>query len=290
MYRLFKKYENLILLFALLIFSAVLLSNNARGQKNKNLLERAVLAVVTPPQDAVTNGIRNIIITWNHYFYLVDTAKENATLRKMFEEQVYKNNLLREELKKYRRVDTLVAQTQLTATKTVVVAGVSAWDSTTNAKTMAIDRGEKDGVKTGMVAMTHLGLIGRVVTVSDHAARVLLITDARSAVDAYVQRTRARCTVVGTNKNTCDVKYLASKEDTREGDILVSSGLGGVFPAGLQIGRVSSIEPGASKLFAKAEMIPTANLERLEEVLVAQFGPPEIKQEATQDKEEDEEN
>ncbi|MBI3793853.1 MAG: rod shape-determining protein MreC [Nitrospinae bacterium] len=287
MNRLFKKYENLILLFCLLIFSAVLLSNNARGQRHRNLLERLVLTVVAPVQDAVTNSIRDVILMYNRYFQLVDVTKENTALRKMLGEQVYKNNLLREELKKYRRVDTLVSQSHDLDTKHTIIAGVSAWDSTNSAKTMVIDKGERDGVANGMIVMTNFGLVGRVVTVSNRASRVLLITDARSAVDAYVQRTRARLTVVGENQRACDLKYLSVKDDAKEGDMLVSSGLGGVFPAGIQIGRITSVETGPSRLYAKGTMVPSANLDRLEEVIVTKFAPPEAKPATPAQKEED---
>jgi rod shape-determining protein MreC len=288
MNRLFKKYENIILLLSLLIFSAVLLSNNARGRKHTAILERIVLAVVTPFQDAITTGIRDVVLGWNHYFYLVGTSKENATLRKMLSEQVFKNNLLREELKKYRRVEALISHSPELALKNGVIADVVAWDASGAAKTIAVDRGEKDGVKTGMVVLNHFGLVGRVVATAARDSRVLLITDARSAVDAYVQRTRARAVVVGRNSAVCDVKYLSVKDDVKEGDVLISSGLGGIFPAGLQLGRITLLETGASKLFSKAEMLPSTNLDHLEEIIVTEFQPPDYKPEPAQERLENE--
>jgi rod shape-determining protein MreC len=279
MNRLFKKYENIILLLCLLIFSAVLLSNNARGRANNVLVERVVLAVVTPFQDAITSGIRSLILGWNQYFYLVGTSKQNATLRKMLGEQVFKNNMLREELKKYRRVEELVTNTPGFELKDGLVANVVAWDASNAAKTLVVNRGRNDGVRLGMVVINPYGLVGRIVAVSGRDARVLLITDARSAVDAYVQRTRARAVVVGANSDACEVKYLSVKEEATEGDLLVSSGLGGVFPAGVQLGKITRLEVGSSKLFAKAEMTPSTNLGRIEEVIIAKNPKPETEPE-----------
>jgi rod shape-determining protein MreC len=247
-----------------------------------------VLAVVTPFQDVITSGIRNMILGWNQYFYIVGTAKENVILRKMLGEQVFKNNLLREELKKYRRVEALISQSPELALKGGIIAVVVAWDASNSAKTIVVDRGEKDGVKSGMVVINHFGLVGRVVAVSNRDARVLLITDARSAVDAYVQRTRARAVVVGRNSGQCDVKYLSVKDDVKEGDVLISSGLGGIFPAGLQLGKITLLEAGSSKLFSKAEMLPSTNLDHLEEVIVTQYPLAENKPEPVSEKTEGE--
>ncbi|MBI5637314.1 MAG: rod shape-determining protein MreC [Nitrospinae bacterium] len=272
--RLFQKYENLILLFCLLIFAAVLLSNNARENRKPNLMERAVLAAVTPFQNMVTGTVRGAIAGYHRYFYLVDTAAYNDELLRMFHEQVFKNNQLREELKKHRRVDEMLGNGALKP-DSLLLAEVAAWDATNIARTMVINRGDEQGVREGMVAMTRLGLVGRVVAVTANAARVLLITDARSAVDCYVQRTRTRCVVVGQNRKRCDVLYLPVNADVKAGDMLISTGLGGIYPAGLPVGRIATLEAGSSKLFFKAEMVPAADLERLEEVIIT-TAPPEI--------------
>ncbi len=270
--RLFQKYENLILLLCLLIFAAVLLSNNARENRKPNLLERAVLAAITPFQNMVTGSVRGAIAGYHRYFYLVDTAAQNEELLRMFHEQAFKNNQLREELKKYRRVDEMITFSPVSLDN-AVLAEVAAWDATNIARTMVINRGDEQGVREGMVATTRLGLVGRVVAVTANASRVLLITDARSAVDCYVQRTRTRCVVVGQNRKRCEILYLPVNADVKAGDMLISTGLGGVYPAGLPVGRIITLEAGTSKLFFKAEMAPAADLEHLEEIIVTTAPP-----------------
>lgn len=272
--RLFQKYENLILLLCLLIFAAVLLSNNARENRKPNMIEQAALAAVTPLQNMVTGAIRGLIGGYYHYFYLIDTAEQNKKLLRMFHEQAFKNNQLREELKKFRRVDEMITYSPVSLDN-AVLAETAAWDATTIARTMVINRGDEQGVREGMVAITRLGLVGRVVAVTANASRVLLITDARSAVDCYVQRTRARCVAVGQNRKRCEVLYLPVNADVKAGDMLISTGLGGIYPAGLPVGHIVALEAGSSKLFFKAEMAPAADLEHLEEVMVT-AAPPTI--------------
>ncbi len=272
--RLFQKYENLILLLCLLIFAAVLLSNNARENRKPNMIERAVLAAVTPFQNLATATVRGAIAGYHRYFYLVETSAQNEKLLRMFHEQAFKNNQLREELKKYRRIDEMITFSPVSLNN-AVLAEVAAWDATNIARTMVINRGEEQGLREEMIVLTRQGLVGRLVAVTPNAARVLLITDARSAVDCYVQRTRTRCVVVGQNRKRCDILYLPVNANVKAGDMLISTGLGGVYPAGLPVGRIITLDVGSSKLFFKAEMVPAADLEHLEEVMVT-AAPPAI--------------
>ncbi|TBR21114.1 MAG: rod shape-determining protein MreC [Candidatus Nitrosotenuis sp.] len=221
-----------------------------------------------------TGTVRGAIAGYHRYFYLIDTAEQNEKLLRMYHEQAFKNNQLREELKKYRRVDEMVTFSPVSLDN-AVLAEVAAWDATNIARTMVINRGEEQGLREEMIVLTRLGLVGRLVAVAPNASRVLLITDARSAVDCYVQRTRTRCVVVGQNRKRCDILYLPVNANVKVGDTLISTGLGGVYPAGLPVGRIISLDVGSSKLFFKAEMAPTADLEHLEEVMVI-AAPPAI--------------
>src|SRR5436190_742245 len=96
----------------------------------------------------------------------------------------------------------------------------------------------------------------------------VLVTDHNSGVDALVQRTRARGIVQGTVDAGCVLNYVKRTEDVQVGDALVSSGLDGIFPKGMPIGRVVSIDKRGQGLFQSAEVAPDVDLERLEEVLV----------------------
>ncbi|GMT41830.1 MAG: cell shape-determining protein MreC [bacterium] len=268
-----KKYENVILILILFIIASVLLSSNSRRGQLHGILVNTTLAVVTPIQKGVTNSVRNIVSIWYQYLYLINASKENKVLKHSMMEQKFHNQLLLEELKKYRRVENLLALHSI-ARSNFQIAGVVGWDSTNIVQTLVIDRGTRSGIKEGMIALTHEGLVGRIVDTFKHASKVLLLTDARSAVDAYFQDSRVRCIVVGQNRNTCIIRYLPIDADVKEGDVLISSGLGGIYPKGLTLGRITRIERGNDRLFYNAEMKPSADLKRMEELLVMLTPPP----------------
>jgi rod shape-determining protein MreC len=267
MKELFKRYENVILLLALFILASVLLANNVKGKAAANPLERFALTIASPLQKFVMFSYRTVSDAWFGYIYLVNTNRENVQLKKQLEKERFKSGLLLEDLKKYRRVDNLLSYHPI-ARSGFQVAEVIAWDSTNIAQTLVINKGQLDNVHENMVAFTHEGLVGRVVTAAGHSSRVLMITDARSAVDAYVQNSRARCIVVGQNRKQSIVRYLSRDAEVKPGDTLISSGLGGIFPKGLPLGRISSLEPGEGMLFYRAEMKPAFNLDKIEEVLI----------------------
>lgn len=270
---LFKHYENILLLLALVILASVLLANNIKEKEAPNPLEKFALIVASPLQKAVTSSIRETASLWNRYIHLVETSRKNVELKKKLEEERFKNNLLLEELKKYRRVENLLSFHPIAKTG-FQVADVIAWDSTNLSQTFVINKGTQNKLQENMVVLTHNGLIGRIVNATKNSSRVLMITDSRSAVDAYVQETRVRCIIVGQNKKKCLIRYLPVDAKVKTGDVLISSGLGGIFPKGLLLGTISSIEPGNGRLFFKAEMVPAANLKRIEEVLIMANFPP----------------
>jgi rod shape-determining protein MreC len=267
MKRFFQSYENILLLLALLVLASIIMSSNIKERGPSNALERTALAVATPLQKRVTSAIRGSILAWEQYIDLTNTAVENKKLTKMLDEERFKNNLLYEELKKFRRVKKLRSNHPVSGAK-VVVADVVGWDSTNVSQTLIINRGTDNGVREGMVVMNNQGLIGRIVEASGNSSRVLMITDSRSAVDAYLQESRDRCIIVGQNKRWCMVRFLPLDAKVKEGDMIISSGLGGVYPKGLPLGTISKLEKGSGRLFYKARAATAAELKQLEEVLV----------------------
>jgi rod shape-determining protein MreC len=117
------------------------------------------------------------------------------------------------------------------------------------------------------------GIAGLVTDVTYSYAKVLLIIDQNSAVDALIQRSRARGVIKGGFSNRCFLKYVLRKYDISIGDVVVSSGLDGVFPKGLRIGYVSSVVKQKAGIFQEITVMPYINFEELEEVLVL-LGPP----------------
>jgi rod shape-determining protein MreC len=112
------------------------------------------------------------------------------------------------------------------------------------------------------------GVVGQIVDVSGRYAKVLLIVDQNSAVDALVQRTRARGLLKGEFADQCRLEYVLRKEDVQVGDVVVSSGLDGVFPKGLRIGEIKEVSGETTEMFYTIAIVPFVDFEKLEELLV----------------------
>jgi len=111
-------------------------------------------------------------------------------------------------------------------------------------------------------------VVGRVIEVTPFASRVLLIADARSAVGVLVQDSRDAAVVEGRGTERLHLKYLSRAARVETGDLLVTSGLGGVFPRGLVVGRIITVVREEGALLQEAEVEPAARLGRLEELLI----------------------
>nr|WP_263259207.1 rod shape-determining protein MreC [Pseudomonas oryzihabitans] len=126
-----------------------------------------------------------------------------------------------------------------------------------------IDKGAKDGVFVGQPVLDASGLMGQVVEVMPYSARVLLLTDVTHSIPVQVNRNGLRAIAVGTgNPERLELRYVADTADIKEGDLLVSSGLGQRFPAGYPVATVSKVIHDSGQPFAVVRAIPTAKLNR----------------------------
>jgi rod shape-determining protein MreC len=158
----------------------------------------------------------------------------------------------------------------------VVAARVIGRDALGASRSFVIDRGTNDGVERGAAVVAPDGLVGHVFLAGRQASRVLLVTDHNSGVDAIVQRTRARGIVEGRIGGGCGLKFVKRTESLDPGDLVITSGVDGIFPKGLPIGRISTIDKRGPGLFQYAFVEPTVDFDVLEEVLVVQRAPRQI--------------
>jgi rod shape-determining protein MreC len=150
----------------------------------------------------------------------------------------------------------------------LLTARVIGHDASGLSHTITIDQGTAAGVAKGAAVLAPGGLVGQVFLASPHAARVLLVTDHNSGVDAVVQRTRGRGIVEGTVEGWCGLKFVKRTEDLQTGDLVLSSGFDGIFPPGLPVGHISAVDKQGQGLFQYAQVEPAVDVDRLEEVLV----------------------
>ena len=119
-----------------------------------------------------------------------------------------------------------------------------------------------------MAVVVSEGVVGRVIEVSAHTAKVLLISDPNSAVDVIIQRSRAQGILEGRVEEFGILKYIQKSDDVQMGDKVITSGLGGIFPKGLIVGTVTKVERKRPGVFQYIEVTPSVDFSRLEEVLV----------------------
>jgi rod shape-determining protein MreC len=262
-----KKYRALLFATALLFSGLVILTGTHENRRDLGLLDKIALDVTGLFAGAVRWVGDSVAGVWSNYLFLVGVRAENEALRAEIErmrleqarlvEAEVQNDRLREALKFKERSGFKAVPA------TVIGADVSGWF-----RTITIDRGSGDGLERGMAVITPDGIVGRTQEVSHWASKVLLVTDSNSAVDALVQRTRARGVVAGRVTPVLEMRYVQRTEDVKLNDLIVSSGMGGVFPKGLPIGVVVRVEEKSTGLFRTVEVAPAVDLLKLEEVLV----------------------
>jgi rod shape-determining protein MreC len=155
-----------------------------------------------------------------------------------------------------------------------LVAEVIGVDADTLRQRLIINRGAHEGVQVNQPVLDGAGIVGQVAHVGPWSAEVILITDPEHAIPVQVQRNGLRTIAVGSgNADELLLPYLAVNSDIRSGDVLLSSGLGGVFPAGYPVGRISGVHREANQLLAQVRAEPTARLDRARELMLVEFDP-----------------
>lgn len=263
-----KKMVIIVVAVVLLFITMTILSvTSKRGMSAPSGLEKVTIPIVAPFQKTVTRSIRFVKGVWEDYFHLVNVSKENKKLRDELNLANEKKNRYREmELFNSRLREFLKFKNQTQSE--VLAAEVISKDSSAWFKTIMIDKGLADGVKKGLPVVVPRGIAGQVIDVADRYAIVLLIIDRNSAVDGLVQRTRARGIIKGESDSSCLFQYALRKEDVKAEDIIVSSGLDGIYPKGLLVGEVSGVIRRNSGIFQEVRVTPFVDFEKLEEVLV----------------------
>jgi rod shape-determining protein MreC len=133
----------------------------------------------------------------------------------------------------------------------------------------AINRGRADGIKQGMSVVTEgQTLVGTITKVEEDHAWVTMVTDVDSAVSSLVIESRAQGVVAGGYNRRLSMEFVGQDASVKEGDTVVTSGLGGTYPPGLVIGRVTGVAGSRQEIFRKVTVEPLASLARLENVLV----------------------
>ncbi len=244
-----------------------LLSSTPGRRSSWNPVWQLVVEISAPFQSLSNYLIDGVEGFWLNYFELVQVRQENLELKRAINELKIQNGMYREELSTHERLKALLQFKQSTL-QNVLAAQVVGLDPTGWFKSVIINKGKNDGLKNNMPVVNADGIVGRVVALSPNYAKVLLVIDQNSAVDCLTQRSRNRGIVKGLSKETCEMDYVEKSSDVAVGDIVVTSGLGGVFPKGIAVGTVEKVDTFPNNFFKDIEVRPAVDFSKLEEVLV----------------------
>lgn len=263
------KRGNATLLVALIALSLVMLTVYFREGDDGIIHDarRAVLALTAPVAragTALTSPIRGA----GAFFEGIGVSKDRlAALEEQNEELRARLAELEEARQENERLRGLVAFAEERKLSTlgarVVGRPVSSWEGV-----ITIDRGSDDGVRPGMPVVAAQGLVGQVAGVSASAATVRLLTDQQSGVASMVQSSRALGVVRGSVTGALSLDFLDRAELPQVGDVVITSGLGGVYPNGIVVGDIVSVDDRRGELYPRIVVTSRVPVDRIEEVLI----------------------
>jgi rod shape-determining protein MreC len=255
----------LLVLILLLVFSVLSLSLKRSPALSK--VQGLVISMTAPGLEGLEHVGRSAKQIWRGYFFLVGVRRQNAEMQRQLEEYKQREVRFQEAQEALTRLEGLLDLKRQVALP-VIGARVIAYDPTLWSRSAIINQGKAQGVKDGLPVLAPQGIVGRIVGVYPEYSKVMLIVDRKSSADAMVQRTRVRGMLKGKGGNRCSLEFVPKSADVQVGDLVLASGLVGLYPKGLVFGKVTAANKKNPGVFQEIEVTPNVDLSTLEEVLV----------------------
>ena len=265
---LLKRYRELI--FVSLLLAGPFLVFAARWQPVPlTWMNRSIIALTAPVERAITLAGFGLIDGWTGYVWLHRVRDENVELRQQLLHEKAQSQRAEELASENARLKGLLDFADRERPVRMIAAPVVAVGASPHSHTLRIAKGSDDGIVRGAAVISPEGVVGTVAQTTGGYADVQLITSPLSAVPALSERKRSRSTVRGTGDVTrARLEYALRTDDLQEGDLLLTAGGAGFFPKGLRIGRVANVRRGETGMFLTADVLPTVDFSRLDEVMV----------------------
>jgi rod shape-determining protein MreC len=256
------------LFLAVLLGHVILISAQINTRSGVPVLESVTFGFFAEVQRATASVVGGLRQVWRDYVDLRGVRVQNDLMRRQLAEAQVALQEQRALADRGRGLEKLLELRDRTSLKTTG-AEIIASGASSDFKTVTIDKGTRQGVRTDMAVIAPAGIVGRVVVPSAGAAKVQLLIDSQAAAGAIIERreSRAQGIVYGSGEKLLRMDNVSEAADVLVGDIVVTSGIDGVYPKGLIIGRVAVVEkkgPAYSRLLVK----PAVDFSSLEEVLV----------------------
>lgn len=255
-----------VLLGAAILLHVVLISaqvNTASGLPMLQLVTFGSFSEVQRGTMAVVGGVRDL---WSGYIALQGVQGENDALRQELQALQVR---LQQERAQAQRTDNLRQLLELRerANLETTAAEVIAAAASPEFRTVTIDKGTGEGLKADMAVISPAGVVGRIVLPSGRASKVQLLIDRNAAAGALIERTRVQGVIEGIGDGSLSMQYVPATSDVRPGDLVVTSGIDGIYPKGFVIGTIEQVDRGTGG-YHLITVRPAVDFTRLEEVLV----------------------
>lgn len=259
------------LFMAITVGHIVLISAQVNTDRGVPVLEAVTFGTFAEVQRGASSVIGGVRTSWGDYLALQGVRSDNERLRQDVARLQIALQQERAQAQQSRTLEQLLelrSQAQLAT----VAAGVIAGSASPDFRTLTIDKGSGDGLRPDMAVIAPAGVVGRIITPSARAAKVQLLIDRNAAAGALVERSRAQGVVEGTGGDL-RLNYVSGTADVKVGDVVVTSGIDGIYPKGFVVGQIESVERGAGA-FGAIVIRPAVDFSSLEAVLVVVAPPP----------------
>lgn len=255
----------LLLITLLLVVGLLLLAAMVGGKFGP--LHQITLDFIGPVQSVVTRTATGIANLKSDYLDLLEVREENKKLQAQIDKYLTELGEYREGYSTYLHLQELL-EMQAKLTFKPIAARVVGKEPSYWYQTIVVDRGRKDDILEGMIALAPGGVVGQVMHTAENYSKILLANAPSSAIDAMVQKNRTRGILKGAGEKGYILQYVLKSADVEVGDHIVTAGIGGIFPPGIPLGRISKIEKKQRGMFQEIEVEPYIDFQKLEYVLL----------------------
>lgn len=254
------------LFLAVMLGHVILISAQVNSRSGVPVLESVTFGLFAEVQRGSSSGVSGFRNVWNHYISLRHVDAENASLRRELDEvkiQFQERRALADRARGLQALLELRDRSNLQTTAAEIIASSPSPDF----RTVTIDKGTLYGLQPDMAVIAPGGVVGRVVIPTARSAKVQLLSDRNAAVGALIERSRAQGVAMGGGDQRLRLEYVSETADVVVGDLVVTSGIDGIFPKGFTIGSVDVVEKSGPS-YKRITIRPAVDFSSLEEVLV----------------------
>lgn len=255
----------LLLFFTILVIGLLLLASMIGGSFGTP--HELTLDFIGPLQSVVTKTISGVDSIKKDYIELWNVRAENKRLQALVDKYMIQLGEYREGYSTYLHLEELLAFKEKLKFQPLA-ARVVGKEPTYWYQTIVVDRGRKDDVLEGMIVLAPQGAVGQIIHTADHYSKVLLANAPSSAIDAMIQKNRTRGILRGAGEKGFILSYVPKHADVKPDDEIVTAGIGGGFPAGIPLGKVSKVFKKKRGMFQEIEVKPHVDFQKLEHVII----------------------